>query len=288
MSRNSEKSDSLLHRYYNEKNKNLIKNSNNISNFEFNKKLSNLKSIKSINECELIRTKLIKEIKLNLNKINDPLINESVIRDLNDTINKLFKKKNLLEIYLHKSLNGTNYLINNNQKKYQYKYYGRAKDLPDVKKLNEFKKINDLNLNNLNKNNNLIIKKFNALNNVSSCVNRINSSWSNNIENSRIPNEFEIMNDINKTINVFKINEINKSKDSRFKITTNTTNNKIKKLNKINEKLLLNNFKNLEKSQSSSSSSPINIESIDSLPTKQQIELLIVNKKKQYLLSKFK
>lgn len=285
MSRNSEKSDSLLHRYYNEKNKNLIKNSNNLSNFEFNKKLNNLKLIKSINECELIRAKLINEIKLNLNKINDPLINESIIRDLNDTINKLFKKKNLLEIYLHKSLNGTNYLINSKNGKYQYKYYGRSKELPDVIKLNEFKKINDLNLNNLNKNNNLIFKKFNSLNNISYWVNKNNSNWSNNFKNSIISNEFEIMNDINKTINVFKINENIKSND--LKINNTNTNNKIKKLNKINKKLLFNNFKNLENSQSSSSS-PINIESIDNLPTKQQIELLIVNKRKQYLLNKFK
>lgn len=107
---------------------------------------------KSCNNVETAishRVSVVSELSSSLAKINDPLLTEYQIRDLNDKINRLLKERRAWE-YRIKELGGPDFRkqieTNDSFTLKGYKYFGRARELPDVVKLLEevtLKKSND-------------------------------------------------------------------------------------------------------------------------------------------------
>ncbi|ODV87734.1 hypothetical protein CANARDRAFT_190589, partial [[Candida] arabinofermentans NRRL YB-2248] len=134
MSRNSEKAQSLLNRYHAQ---------------QYGLPQTRPKStkfVKDLKEAERYRGLCVQEISSKVTRINDILVTESQIRDLNDELNKLMKEKRAWE-YKIKELGGPDYLqfkqkssSDNGLVVRGYKYFGRAKELPDVVKLVEMTK----------------------------------------------------------------------------------------------------------------------------------------------------
>lgn len=108
-------------------------------------------TVDSIPACEKWRGQVLKEVGRKIIRIQEPALSEFQIRDLNDEINKLMREKYVWEIQL-KKLGGPNYLRSGGGQTIfdaegnevpvvigeghgGYKYYGRARELPDVKEL---------------------------------------------------------------------------------------------------------------------------------------------------------
>ena len=144
MSRNIEKAQSSLNRFQALKNKEagVLE-----SNPNFRPKY--VQSVDSLPQAEKWRSTIISEISVKLTKIQDPALNEYQIRDINDSLNKLFNEKRSWEYHI-KNLGGADYIhfnkdFNNAGKLSQldslgshirgYRYFGRAKELPDVKEV---------------------------------------------------------------------------------------------------------------------------------------------------------
>ncbi|KAG7930223.1 uncharacterized protein OGAPODRAFT_74452 [Ogataea polymorpha] len=92
-----------------------------------------------VHEAETFRTMCLQEISAKIEKINDPLLQDSQIRALNDELNKLMRERRAWE-HRVKELGGPDHLrtsavadgsvtVNN------YRYFGRAKQLPEVERL---------------------------------------------------------------------------------------------------------------------------------------------------------
>ncbi|KAG7820414.1 hypothetical protein KL928_001851 [Ogataea angusta] len=92
-----------------------------------------------VHEAEAFRTMCLQEISAKIEKINDPLLQNSQIRDLNDELNKLMRERRAWD-HRVKELGGPDHLrtsavadgsvmVNN------YRYFGRAKQLPEVERL---------------------------------------------------------------------------------------------------------------------------------------------------------
>jgi pre-mRNA-splicing factor ISY1 len=103
-------------------------------------------TVDSIDDALKYRSQLLSAISVNIARIQDILLTEQQIRDLNDTINKQFKEKWRWEKRLLQ-LNGPNYTKTSTSNINSYKdnsfvvnrhrYFGRARELPDVVKLLE-------------------------------------------------------------------------------------------------------------------------------------------------------
>lgn len=135
MSRNKEKSGSLLNRYYAQQGPQILTD-----------RPRRVNSIKDISEAEQYRAMCIKEINRDLTRINDAFINEYEIRDLNDKLNALMREKRSWEHQI-KYLGGSDYLqmssLNNDRSSILIKgqrYFGRARELPDIKALIKLKR----------------------------------------------------------------------------------------------------------------------------------------------------
>ncbi|ODV91668.1 hypothetical protein CANCADRAFT_55493 [Tortispora caseinolytica NRRL Y-17796] len=89
-------------------------------------------SVETVSECLKWRNEVVREISKNLTIINDSTVSISLIRDLNDTINKLMNEKYAWEARILE-LGGPNYIVSKDKR--GYKYYGRAKELPDVQEM---------------------------------------------------------------------------------------------------------------------------------------------------------
>lgn len=118
-------------------------------------------SCNDVNEALKYRAQILREITNNLSRIHDLLLTEYQIRDINDSINNLLKERRNWE-YRIKQLGGadfTNIQLHNSKDLLSikgYKYFGRARDLPDVVKLLNEAKLEKDKLQNKNKNNQLI------------------------------------------------------------------------------------------------------------------------------------
>ncbi|KAF6007685.1 hypothetical protein HII13_004356 [Brettanomyces bruxellensis] len=127
MSRNKEKAQSLLNLYYAQKGPQIP-----------TRRPRSTENVKSVTDAELFRKMCIQDIDKSLMKINNPLINEYEIRDLNSKLNKLFREKRAWEHRI-KDLGGPDYLqfiTNSNETIIKgCRYFGRAKELPDVQEL---------------------------------------------------------------------------------------------------------------------------------------------------------
>lgn len=138
MSRNKEKSQSMLHRYYQQQ---MAASSSLIGGADIRPR--NVRSVTTIRECEKWRHDLIREVSRKITKIQDPLLTEAQIIELNDEINTLMRQKYAWEHHLV-SLGGPNYLgkhvpgVSHTGMQFEpngERYYGRAKDLPHVREL---------------------------------------------------------------------------------------------------------------------------------------------------------
>ncbi|VVT51013.1 uncharacterized protein SAPINGB_P002955 [Magnusiomyces paraingens] len=148
MSRNSEKSQSMLFRFREQQAAEM-----GVINTGRMRRPRSVQTVQDVHICEKWRGQINKEIGQKIVKIQDPALSEFQIRDINDEINKLMREKTAWEIQI-KSLGGPNYLrfgskifdehgneipqiITGGGAKSGYKYFGRARDLPDVKEMIE-------------------------------------------------------------------------------------------------------------------------------------------------------
>ena len=149
MSRNSEKSQSMLYRFREQQAAEM-----GIIDFNRVRRPKVLTSVDSVHVCEKWRAQVLKEIGRKIVLIQEPALSEFQIRDLNDEINKLMREKHVWELQI-KTLGGPNYMrfgggqtvfdaegnevpvVIGDGKGGGYKYFGRARELPDVKELIE-------------------------------------------------------------------------------------------------------------------------------------------------------
>lgn len=156
MSRNIDKANTVLFRYQEQQ-----AEANGYRDYNSTARPTNVNKIKSIKEAENWRNTIIKEINEKILRINSEIqLSEYQIRDLNEDINKLCKEKYTFEYHILNNLNGVNYngssinkyIENNSIKIKGYRYFGKAKELKDVRELIErqelIKKSNLENFNN--------------------------------------------------------------------------------------------------------------------------------------------
>ena len=145
MSRNKEKAQAGLNRFQALKSKEA-----GVLESNPNLRPKYVQSVKSLPQAEKWRSTIISEISTKLTRISDPATSDFVLRELNDSLNKLFKEKRAWEYHI-KSLGGNDYInfgkdlsntgvvgsyIDESGKLVTgYRYFGRAKDLSDVKPL---------------------------------------------------------------------------------------------------------------------------------------------------------
>lgn len=132
MSRNKEKSQSGLHRYYNR----IVNEAT--GNFNFNERPKRTLEVKLLSVAELCRRAIIAQFLAKLSEINNPLIKEEEIRDLNITLGELDKEKLAWEHHIV-LLGGTNHINHSRRIGINVNglwYYGRGKSLPEAKKKN--------------------------------------------------------------------------------------------------------------------------------------------------------
>lgn len=135
MSRNKEKSQSVLHRYQALKDEEA-----GVLQSNPNLRPRNVQLVKSLPQAEKWRSTLITEISVKLTRLNNPDLNDYQIRDINDEVNKHFREKRAWEYHIV-SLGGPDYSTFHNNitasktgiEVNGYRYFGRARDLPDVK-----------------------------------------------------------------------------------------------------------------------------------------------------------
>lgn len=138
MSRNVEKAQSGLNRYHQDK----LRESGVLeSNPSLRPKV--VQKVTSLPQAEKWRSIVLSEISVRLTRVQDLSKTESDIRQINDELNKLFKEKRAWEHHV-KALGGPDYLKyganmentgENDPYNNGYRYYGRAKELSDVKQL---------------------------------------------------------------------------------------------------------------------------------------------------------
>ncbi|GMM34295.1 Isy1 protein [Saccharomycopsis crataegensis] len=135
MSRNKEKAQSLLHQLED-------KRALDLGYININKlrRPRNVATVKDVKMAEKWRGQVNQEINSKILKLYDDMINDYQIRDLNDQVNKLFREKSAWE-YRIKELGGPNYMkfsSHTNKDEFvvrNYRYFGRAKELKEVKQL---------------------------------------------------------------------------------------------------------------------------------------------------------
>lgn len=142
MSRNKEKAQSNLNQYYLQKDKQLGVLDTNPQN-----RPKNVNRVSSLPQAEKWRSTILSEISINLTKINDENLTDFEIREINDKLNALFKEKKTWEYHIRNNLKGNDYikygrdlmnsgiLVDRNDGIKGDRYFGRAKELPDVKLL---------------------------------------------------------------------------------------------------------------------------------------------------------
>lgn len=144
MSRNKEKAQSALNRFQQEANRQA-----GVLESNPNLRPKYVQSVESLPQAEKWRSVVISLISTNLTRIQDLMIDESTIREINETLNKLFKEKRAWEYHI-KSLGGPDFLrfgpnlestglVDDFSGNKGYRYFGRAKELPEVKMLKQAK-----------------------------------------------------------------------------------------------------------------------------------------------------
>ncbi|RLV92902.1 Pre-mRNA-splicing factor [Spathaspora sp. JA1] len=139
MSRNKEKAQSALNRFHQYKAQEA-----GVLHSDPSLRPKYVQKVTSLPQAEKWRTTIISEISTKLTRIQDPTLNEFTIREINDDLNRLFKEKRAWEYHI-RELGGNDYLqlrdmTSSGISIKGYRYFGRAKELEDVKKLIEANK----------------------------------------------------------------------------------------------------------------------------------------------------
>ncbi|GEQ72797.1 hypothetical protein JCM33374_g6485 [Metschnikowia sp. JCM 33374] len=130
MSRNKEKAQAGLNRYYEQK----IHEAGVVTADPSNRP-RRVQSVSSIAEAELWRRTVVGEFSAQLAKINDPSLGDDEVRQLNEAVNRTYNEKRAWEYHIL-SLGGNDYI------RYEQKlgtrvrgktYFGRAKLLPEAR-----------------------------------------------------------------------------------------------------------------------------------------------------------
>lgn len=130
MSRNKEKNQSGLHRYYELK----IEEAGGII-ADPSRRPRKVQLAKTIAEAELWRKTVMSEFLAKLSAVNDPSVSEPELRELNDTLGKLYRERRAWDHHIL-SLGGANYLKHGDGLGLRVNgvlYYGRAKELPEAR-----------------------------------------------------------------------------------------------------------------------------------------------------------
>lgn len=132
MSRNKEKAQAGLNRYYEQK----IQDAG-VVRVDSASRPKSVQKVKTVAEAQLWRKSLAGEILAKLSDINNPSLADDEIRTLNTALNKLHREKRAWEYHI-KSLGGNDYIAF--QKSVGIRvgdttYFGRAKELPEAKLL---------------------------------------------------------------------------------------------------------------------------------------------------------
>lgn len=135
MSRNTEKAQGTLNRFQALKNRQA-----GVLESNPNLRPRYVQSVDSIPQAERWRTTVLSEISINLTRVQDEVLGDFQIRDINDKLNKLFREKRAWEHHI-KSLGGADHInygkdrFENSVVLHGHRYFGRARDLPDVKEI---------------------------------------------------------------------------------------------------------------------------------------------------------
>ncbi|KAJ1504115.1 NineTeen Complex (NTC) component [Coelomomyces lativittatus] len=138
MARNQEKAQSMLYRFREAEMAELGLSTT-------TKRPTHTRLASTLQEAEKWRGQVIRDITRKVTRIHDPGLNDGQIRELNDEINKFFKEKWQWEKRILE-LGGTDYskmaarmLADGKELPGMkgYKYFGRARELPEVKELFE-------------------------------------------------------------------------------------------------------------------------------------------------------
>lgn len=133
MSRNKEKAQSALNRYQAQ-----VAREHGALESDPSLRPKYVQSVDNIPQAEKWRQTVATEISVRLTKINDPTLPEVEIRELNETLNRLHREKRAWEYHI-KALGGNDYIAFGNQAQglnvKGTRYYGRARDLAEVKQM---------------------------------------------------------------------------------------------------------------------------------------------------------
>lgn len=128
MSRNKEKAQGGLNRYYEEKARasGLV--------VDQSSRPRRVQSVKTLAEAELWRKTIVSEISAKLSAIYDPSLSDDELRSLNDQLNTLHKEKRAWDHHIV-SLGGTDHARHEKRLGHRVDgtmFYGRAKNLPEA------------------------------------------------------------------------------------------------------------------------------------------------------------
>lgn len=138
MSRNEEKNQSMLYRF---REAELAERTGIEVKLIRGGRPKHTKMVDNVLDAERWRGSVIREIARKVNRIHDPGLNEGQVREVNDSINNLFKEKWQWEKRMAE-LGGPDYTKMAESNKIfskeipgirGYKYFGRARELPEVK-----------------------------------------------------------------------------------------------------------------------------------------------------------
>ncbi|GAV54906.1 hypothetical protein ZYGR_0AS02290 [Zygosaccharomyces rouxii] len=134
MSRNAEKSSSVLVRYQELK----AEESGGFKDFSRYRRPKRVASVRNLKDALEWRGQVVKEISDKLTRIYDPSLNEWQVEELNDQLNDLVKERNRWDWHIQKGLGGAKPRKTgtvDGKLVAGKRYFGRALELPEVQKI---------------------------------------------------------------------------------------------------------------------------------------------------------
>ncbi|CAR28496.1 ZYRO0F05346p [Zygosaccharomyces rouxii] len=134
MSRNAEKSSSVLVRYQELQ----AEESGGFKDFSRYRRPRRVASVRNLKDALEWRAQVAKEISDKITRIYDPSLNEWQVEELNDQLNELVKERNRWDWHIQKGLGGAKPRKNGTVSGKLIagkRYFGRALELPEVQKI---------------------------------------------------------------------------------------------------------------------------------------------------------
>ncbi|KAK6454341.1 Pre-mRNA-splicing factor ISY1 [Scheffersomyces xylosifermentans] len=291
MSRNKEKAQSALNRFQALKNKEagVLENNPNL-------RPKYVQSVESLPQAEKWRSVIIGEISSRLTRIQDTNLNDFQIRDLNDELNKLFNEKRAWEYHIKslggndyikfgKDLNSTGVFVNlpesSGTQVRGYRYFGRAKELPDVKQALELQQKQRATIRANKKGVNIEVQKLKEL------EKRVDLEYYGFYDEKSIAPVILTEEEKNRIQEVAEILGETDVMDGLQNYTTpreNETNDPLLDYESSVSKTLFKNLKNEKKPQQNEDDMILDFESV--VPSNEEVNLWLVERKKKELLAK--